>query len=143
MLFRSGISGLLGYSLALHLRKNFLVAGSCFQNQVYIPDVQVYPITLKSVDVLEAIVRTQHPDFIIGAVGINDPKDVEDQPKVSEMVNVMLPVSMAILSSRIKAKYIALSCAEVFDGEKGNYSEDDTAFTLNDSVGKQIGRAHV
>jgi dTDP-4-dehydrorhamnose reductase len=136
-IFINGISGLLGFQIAWHLREKFLVAGTCFRNLVSIPGAQIYPVTLKSVEALEAIVRMQRPDFIIGAVGISDRKEVDEQPKVSDMVNIVMPVSMAILSSRLKAKYINLGCSEVFDGEKGNYVEEDTDFTLTDSVGKQ------
>ena len=58
------------------------------------------------------------------------------------MVNIMIPVSMAILAGRLKAKYISLGCSEVFDGNKGNYTEEDTDFTLADVVGKQKITAH-
>jgi dTDP-4-dehydrorhamnose reductase len=142
-IFINGISGMIGFHLAWQLRHKYLVAGTCYRNMVSIPGVQVFPVTLKGgVDVLEAIVRMQSPDFVIGAVGISDRKEVDDQPKVSDMINIVMPVSMAILSSRLKAKYIAMSCAEVFDGEKGGYSEEDTDFTLSDSVGKQKIAAH-
>ncbi|MGZ3661862.1 MAG: sugar nucleotide-binding protein [Bdellovibrionota bacterium] len=141
-IFINGISGLLGFHLAWHLRHKFLISGTCFRHQVFIPDCQIFPITLKSVDVLEALVRVQRPDFIIGAVGMSDRKEVEEQPKVSDMINITMPVSMAVLAGRLKAKYIALGCSEVFDGDKGNYAEDSTDFTLTDAVGKQKIAAH-
>jgi dTDP-4-dehydrorhamnose reductase len=109
---------------------------------VTIPDVQVFPVTLNSVEVLEAVVRVQQPDFVINAIGMSDRKELEEQPKLADTINVMIPVSMAILSSLIRAKYINLGCAEVFDGDKGNYTEDDNDFTLNDPVGKQKITAH-
>jgi dTDP-4-dehydrorhamnose reductase len=140
--FINGVSGLLGFHLAWHLRHKYLVSGACFRHAVQIPGVQAFPLTLKGMDVLEAVVRAQNPDFIIGAVGINDRKEVEEQPKVSDMVNIMMPVSLAVLAGRLKAKYVTLSCAEVFDGDKGMYKEDDNDFTLTDSVGKQKIAAH-
>ncbi len=140
--FIIGISGLIGYALARQLRQHFLVSGAYFRNQVHIPDVQAYPITLKGTDVLEAVIRMQQPDFVINAVGMSDRKEVEEQSKVSDMINVMLPVSMAILAGRLKAKFIYLGCAEVFDGVKGNYVEEDNEFTLSDAVGKQKITAH-
>ena len=140
--FINGVSGLIGFHLAWRLRHNFLVTGTCFRNQVTIPGVQVFPVTLKSVEVLEAVVRVQRPDFVIGAIGMSDRKEVEEQPKVSDMVNVTIPVSLAVLASRLKVRYINLSCAEVFDGDKGNYVEEDTDFTLNDAVGKQKITTH-
>ena len=61
--FINGVSGLIGFQLAWKLRHKYLVSGTCFQNQVIIPGVQVFPIVLKSMDVLEALVRVQRPDF--------------------------------------------------------------------------------
>ncbi len=140
--FIIGISGLIGHALGQSLRENFLVTGACFRNQVWIPGAQIFPVALKTVDVLETLIRVQNPDFIIGAAGMSDRKEVEAQPKVSDMINIMLPVSASILSSRLKAKFIHLGCSEVFDGDKGNYVEEDTDFTLSDSVGKQKIAAH-
>jgi|GEM_PF-6297028 len=140
--FIIGISGLVGYALGLGLRKNFLVTGASFRNQVWIPGSQIFPVTLKSADVLEALIRVQNPDFIISAAGTGDRREVEAQPKVSDMVNIMLPVSSAILASRLRAKFLNVGCAEVFGGEKGMYTEDDTEFTLTDPVGKQKIAAH-
>lgn len=140
--FIVGISGMIGYSLGLHLREKFLVTGACFNNQVWIPGAQIFPVTLKTSDVLEAVIRTQSPDFVIGAAGMSDRREVEEQPKVSDLVNIMMPVSTAILSSRLKAKYIHLGCAEVYDGDRGMYKEEDTDFTMNDAVGKQKMAAH-
>lgn len=140
--FIVGISGLIGYALGLHLRKNFLVSGACFSNQVWIPGAQIFPINLKTTEVLDTVIRMQNPDFIISAAGMNDRKLVDELPKVSDMINVMLPVSTAILAGRLKAKFIYLGCAEVYDGNQGMYKEEDTDFTLSDSVGKQKITAH-
>jgi len=140
--FIIGISGLIGYSLGLRLRKNFLVTGACFRNQVFIPGAQIFPVTLKSVEVLESLIRMQSPDFIIGAAGMSDRREVEEQPKVSDLINVMLPVSSCILAGRLKAKFVHLSCSEIFDGNKGGYTEEDNDFTISDPVGKQKIAAH-
>jgi len=135
--FINGISGLLGFHLAWKLRHKYLVSGTYFRNPVTIPDVQTFPVSLAAPDVLDAIIRMQGPDFLISAVGMSDRKEVDEQPKVSDIVNVTMPVSTAVLAARLKCKFLNLSCAEVFDGDKGNYSEEDTDYTLGDSVGKQ------
>lgn len=141
--FINGISGLIGFHLAWRLREKFLVSGACFRNQISIPDVQTFPISMKGgPEILDAVIRTQQPDFIIGAIGMSDRKEVEEQPKVSDMINIVMPVSMAVLASRLRAKYIMMGCSEVFDGEKGNYVEEDNDFTLGDAVGKQKITAH-
>lgn len=135
--FIIGISGQLGFQLALRLREKFLVSGAYFANQVDIPDVQTYPISLKNLEVLETLIRIQAPDFTINAFGITDPKVIVNQEKLSENLNIMMAVSFAVLANKIKAKHVHLSCAEVYDGSDGNYQEDHADFTLVDPLGKQ------
>ncbi|MCO5142745.1 MAG: sugar nucleotide-binding protein [Oligoflexia bacterium] len=135
--FISGISGFLGQSLAQALQKDFLVTGCYFSNPIRVPNTQIFPINPKNPEVLETIVRLQAPDFIINASGIHDRKKIDDQPKLSDQINIVEPVSLAILSHKIHAKFIQISCSSIFDGSQGNYREKDTSFTMDDSLGKQ------
>jgi dTDP-4-dehydrorhamnose reductase len=135
--FILGISSFLGYQLALKLRPNFLISGIYFKHQVNPPDAQVYPVNLKNIEIIETIVRIQAPDITINAIGLNDRKILLEQEKLGENLNTLIPVSFGVLANKIKAKHLHLSCADVYDGESGNYSEDSTEFTLNDPLGKQ------
>lgn len=135
--FIIGISGQLGYHLALRLREKFHVVGAYFTNQVDIPNVQTYPVSPKNLEILETLIRIQSPDFTINTFGISDPKTVQNQEKLSESYNIMMAVSFAVLANKLKAKHIHLSCAEVYDGSDGNYQEEFADFTLFDPLGKQ------
>jgi dTDP-4-dehydrorhamnose reductase len=136
-IFIVGISGQVGYALGCRLRKNYLISGACFSHLVFIPGAQIFPVAIDTVDLLESMIRMQAPDIIIYAAGINDPVTIEQSPKLSESLNVMLPVTIGSLAARLRAKFIFLGCASVFDGEKGNYREENTDFTLKDPLGKQ------
>lgn len=135
--FIVGISGFLGYHLALHLQKDFLVTGACFSNQVFLPDAQIYPISLKSADMLETLVRVQSPDFVINAMAITNREEIEANQKLSDNINIMMAVSLASLANKLRAQIIHLSCAEVYDGYDGNYKEEDNDFSISDPYGKQ------
>lgn len=135
--FIVGISGFLGYHLALHLKKDFLVAGAYFTHKVDIEDVATYPVSFKNIELLDTLVRVQCPDILINAMGINDRKVVDEAAKTADNINVVLAVSLALLAAKMKGQFVQLSCAEVFDGIEGNYKEEDTDFTLDDSFGKQ------
>lgn len=136
-IFILGASGTLGYHLVRHLSTKFLVAGACFSRQMHSPGAQLFPVDMQKGDVLETLIRVQAPDVVINALGISDPKILMDQSKLADAINVMLPVSIAILASKMRAKFIQLSCAEVYDGSDGNYREDETDFTLHHTIGKQ------
>jgi dTDP-4-dehydrorhamnose reductase len=135
--FIVGVSGLLGYHLARRLQPNFLVSGAYFEHRVFIPNAQLYPVSLKSLELLETIVRMQEPDILINCMGITDRRTVVEQFKLSDNINVLLPVSLAVLASKIKAQFIQIGCADVYEGSKGNYSEEDNQYTLDDPIGKQ------
>jgi len=135
--FIVGISGLVGHALAMHLRRKYLVAGAYFRNQVGISGVQCYPVSVKNLDILDVLVRRQRPNHIICAAGLSDKKELFDQPKIANLVNVALPGQLAITASRMGARFIHIGCADVFDGESGGYAEDSNAVTLVDELGKQ------
>lgn len=131
-----GVSGFLGYTLALHLRKKFSVAGIYFGNPVYIPNVQVFPVNSANLDIIEHIVRIQQPEFTIMAAGITDREYCKERPKLAENINVVMPVNYAIAANKIKAKNIHISCADIYDSNSGNYGEEDINFTLDNEYGK-------
>src|SRR5688500_1590979 len=126
--FIVGVSGLLGYHLARRLQPDFLISGAYFDHRVFIPDAQLYPISLQSMEVLETIVRTQAPDILINCMSVTDRRVVLEQAKLADNINVLFPVSLAILASKIKAQFIQICCADVYEGSKGNYSEEDNQY---------------
>jgi len=139
--FILGISSLLGNALAWHLRKKFDVTGAYFHNPVYIPDVQSYPISslAQAGNILETLVQVLNPNFCIMAAGINDRKLCTENTKGTELLNIHLPLSLAIVTNRIKAKNIHLSCADIFDGHQGSYKEKDvTSYSLEEYSKQKI-----
>lgn len=135
--FILGISGFLGYNLALRLREKFLLAGACLTNYVQIPGVQVFPLDIKNQHFLEPLVRIHEPDIIINAIGLNDRAEVQKNPKKAEALNMIMAVSMAALAAKMRAKFIQISCAEIYDGTDGNYGEEDTDYSMFDDIGRQ------
>ena len=135
--FILGISGFLGHNLALRLRDEFLISGCCFSHFTTIPGAQTFPVDLTKIDILEAILRVQAPDFVVNCMGVADRAVVEAMPKVTDSLNLLLPVSYAVLANKMKAQFIQISTADVFDGEEGPYNEENYHFTMHDPFGKQ------
>lgn len=136
-IFIVGASGLVGYHLARRLQPDFLVSGVYFEHKVDIPNAQLYPVSLKNIEILETVIRMQAPDVIVNCMGVTDHKLAAEQPKLSDNMNVVLPVSFAVLASKMRKQFVQIGCADMYDGETGNYLEDDTSFTLDDIIGKQ------
>lgn len=135
--FIVGISGFLGYQLALRLREDFLVCGASFSHFVSIPGAQTYAADMARPEMLEALLRVQAPDVIINAIGITDRRLINDQAKLADSVNVLLPVSFAVLSYKMRAQFIHLSCAEIYEAHEGPHREDDVHLAMHDTFGKQ------
>lgn len=136
-LFIYGISGFLGYQLAQRLQSKFLISGICFRNFVKIPNAQIFPVSLKNIDLIEPITRVQEPDFVINAMGIRDRKVILENEKMADSFNVMLPVSAAVLASKLRAKFFHISCTNVYEGSHAPYKSTDVDFTFSDLLGKQ------
>jgi dTDP-4-dehydrorhamnose reductase len=135
--FILGASGLLGYSLARHLSRDFLVSGASFHHQVTLPGAQIFPIDPKKPEILDTLVRIYAPDLVVNAVGITDRRAIAAQPKVADNYNILMAVSLALLAAKMKAPFVQLSCASVYDGSAGNYREDNLDFAFHDEHAKQ------
>ena len=134
-----GISGFLGRSIALRLRENFLVSGTYCRNPIEIPGIQTYPMNLKISNAMESIIENQSPDFTINAFSLTNYEaaaSAAPSTEGTENPETMIALSLAMIAYRCKAKHIHLSCAEVYSGSKGNYSEDEPEFTTEDPLGK-------
>ena len=128
-IFILGVSGYLGYNLALSLRHKYSIIGCYFTNPVSIPDVHTYPLDLSAKDLLERMLRNFRPDFTIMASGINDPVACRQNPQSNDAINVVLPLALAQGAVAVGAKNIHLSCAQVFDGSSGQSPETAKNFS--------------
>lgn len=132
-----GSSGFLGYHLALALREEYFVAGISFRNYSPIQNTEIFPLDPKKLDSVDMIVRSQKPDFVINAAGIQNHTIAKENGKLSDSLNSLLPVSLAVASGRMKSKFIHINCTAVYDGDSGNYKEDSNDLALTSEFGKQ------
>ncbi len=67
------------------------------------------------------------PDVVVNAIGvIKQLKEAKD-PITSLTINALFPHRLALLCQAVDARLISMSTDCVFDGKKGNYTEDDNA----------------
>jgi dTDP-4-dehydrorhamnose reductase len=135
--FILGASGFLGRQLAHDLRDEFFISGAAFSHHTVIPETEIFPIDFKKAEILESVIRIYQPDFVVNCLGMMDAKAIEKMPKMADSLNILMAVSTAALTNRLHAQFIQVSCASVYDGTKGEYSEEDNEFALDDEFGKQ------
>jgi dTDP-4-dehydrorhamnose reductase len=88
--------------------------------------------TIEGVDVtdfdsLSRVFAMVKPDVVVNAVGvIKQLKEAKD-PITSLTINSLLPHRLALFCQAMNARLISMSTDCVFDGRKGNYTEEDVA----------------
>ena len=86
--------------------------------------------TLDSLSVLEpsalaAAIENIRPDVIFNAVGVVKQVPTAKNTVTTLLINAVLPHQLADVATKIGARLIQISTDCVFDGARGNYSEDD------------------
>lgn len=98
-------------------------------------------IDIKNASVVEELITTAKPDYIINCIGvlIKGSSDIEN----AVFINAYFPHFLEKVADKIGAKIIQLSTDCVFSGKKGNYKED----SLKDAIdiygqSKSLGEIH-
>jgi dTDP-4-dehydrorhamnose reductase len=76
-------------------------------------------------DALEKVVARIRPDVIFNAVGIVKQVPTAKNSVTTILINSVLPHRLADIASKVGARLIQISTDCVFDGTRGNYTEDD------------------
>lgn len=126
----TGGSGLLGSNIAKLATSKFEVYATYNKNKVSIEDVHFFQADLTK---KEELVKIEHikPDFIIHCAALTNVDYCEDHPNEAYAHNVLASVNIAEISRKIDAYLIYISTDSVFDGEKGDYREDDAPNPIN------------
>lgn len=127
----TGVSGNLGWTLAKTLAPVFEVVGTFFVNQVLIDRVDCIGFDLRRVGSISDFVSKLSPNIIVHLAAITDPDDCERNPQLAYLVNRDASCEIAKASARIGARLIFASTDLVFDGSKGDYTEQDAPNPLS------------
>jgi len=131
----TGSNGLLGQnliSLFLHDTKNYEVFGfSRGENRSGRSDFEYHDVDLTHKGLLKEKVKQIQPDFIINTAAMTNVDACENNREGCYDLNVNVVQYLIDICSSINAHLIHLSTDFIFDGEKGNYSEEDTPNPLS------------
>lgn len=114
-----GSEGMLGHVVKLFfLEKGHLVKGTSRSGR----DDYTLDVT-KNINDIETFVDDFNPDVVINCIGILN-KIAEDNKSLAVLVNSYLPHYLDEICKKRKTKFIHVSTDCVFDGKKGEYTED-------------------
>jgi len=114
-----GSEGMLGHVVKLHFQENgHVVAGTSRS-----VDSEYYYDATKNIDKLGDYIDSFKPDAVINCIGLLN-KVAEDNKALAVTLNSYLPHYADELCQKKNVKFIHVSTDCVFDGAKGEYTED-------------------
>lgn len=130
----TGSNGLLGQKLVkLFLEKSidFLATSSGKNRNPNCPEKNYTPLDITSKEQIEAVVLNSKATAIIHTAAMTNVDHCEEDPMSCHKVNVIGTALLFAAAQKIKAHFQLLSTDFVFDGEKGNYREEDMVNPLS------------
>jgi dTDP-4-dehydrorhamnose reductase len=130
----TGASSLPGYRTTIEaLRRKHEVIGLCYSHPIPIEDERLKKV---SIDItrpgdLRKLILEERPDVIIHMAALGDVDLCERDKALAWRTTVEPSVEVASAASRVGSFAVYLSTDYVFDGERGNYREDDIPSPVN------------
>lgn len=131
-IFVTGGSGLLGSSLLFELtKKHEVISGD---HSKYIK-IKKNAFSHLKIDICKSSslknIESNSPDVIIHAAALTDLEFCEKNPKIAYDVNVKGTQNVLKVARKCNAKIIYFCTDYIFDGKRGDYSENDTPNPLS------------
>jgi len=127
----TGASGLFGLNFATAYSGEHSITGVVNQQYLMETPFQVVQVELSKAGAGGALVEQIRPDLIINCAALANLDKCESSPDLAQRLNAELPGELAQAARQVGAKLVHFSTDAVFDGQRGNYSEDDTPAPIN------------
>ncbi len=121
----TGATGLLGNALIQASIERYTVTGLARHPEPASAPCEIHPVDLLDQEVLSRVIRTTEPDLVIHAAAMVDVDQCQRDPETAFAVNVEGTRNLLRSLGRSRCRFLFISTESVFDGEKGNYTEED------------------
>jgi dTDP-4-dehydrorhamnose reductase len=121
----TGASGFLGGYLVRAAQGRGELIGTYWEHPVALPGVELHRMDLTNLVEVAQFVRKVRPQTIIHAAALANLDTCETQKDLAWRTNVDAARMMAAVARELGSRLIHISTDMVFDGKKGNYSEED------------------
>jgi len=127
----TGASGLLGINLAYEAAKEHTVSGVVHHHPLQTDAFRVVKADLLEQDAVERVLDETQPDWVIHCAALADLDACEREPGLARELNSELPQKLAAYVGRGGARLLHVSTDAVFDGRRGDYTEEDAPNPIN------------
>jgi dTDP-4-dehydrorhamnose reductase len=126
----TGASGLLGLNLALEASQAHTVFGVANHHALQGTPFPVLQADLTAPGEIERLLDATQPDWVIHCAALANVDACETDPQLAHRINAEVPKKFALVAKG-GARLVHISTDAVFDGVKGNYTEDDAPNPLS------------
>lgn len=129
----SGLNGLIGWNLFQAAREKFETYGTFARAHGVLSQPHCFRVNLDDSKSLELLLKKTNPEYLIHARAICDLDLCENCPGMAEEINVegTRKLAEALTFAKNLKKWVYVSTDHVFDGEKGNYHEQDEPLPIH------------
>jgi dTDP-4-dehydrorhamnose reductase len=127
-----GGSGMLGHKLNQLWKEKFEVITTLRKGfseyerfNIFERDKVIENVEIEQIKTVQEIVEKQKPDVIVNAIGIIKQLPSAKNTVKTLWINSIFPHQLAEISEQNNSRLITISTDCVFDGKKGNYTEED------------------
>jgi dTDP-4-dehydrorhamnose reductase len=132
MIVVTGASGLLGASVVMAVRDlGHEVVGICHRKVLHIPGARFSSVDLTNRHAVRALFTALQPETIVHCAAATNVDWCEDHPELAALANVQASSFLAEIAQELNARFVYISTDSVFDGKRGNYSENDQPVPLS------------
>jgi dTDP-4-dehydrorhamnose reductase len=132
MILITGASGMLGANVVMEGRKKNKKMVAIFNNNpVKFPGVECLRIDLSDTNAIANLIFSLKPRFIIHCAALTNVDWCEEHPIETKNVNRDIAFYIAEAAQKINSLFIYISTDSVFDGDIGNYTEENSPNPLN------------
>src|SRR3989344_2195 len=129
-----GASGFLGKKLMDYFSKESLIVGTYSKNMME----NMEHLDAADKNMVEDFLVKHKPDVVIDTAALTSSVACEKNPEICEKMNYLTAKNIAEACRKINAKMIFISSSYVFDGKKGDYSEEEKPSHTNEYARTKI-----
>ena len=132
MLLLTGASGFLGSTVCLAaLASGRPVVGTVHHHRGDQAGLRLVTADLTDPSAAKALLARVEPRWVVNCAGFTNVDACEHDPEQARALNVELPRILATACAEAGVGLVHISTDAVFDGKRGNYTEDDPPEPLN------------
>ena len=122
-----GASGLLGLKLMRILSKNHEVVGTYLRNS----SPELYPLDATDESKVEEFLIKHNPDIVIDTIALTSSVACEKDQELAKKYNYETAKNISRACKKTGSYLVFISSSYIFDGEEGDYSEEDSSEPTN------------